>query len=108
MSRQWDLKYLHTLLRTAFCQSNDCSLFIKEKDGKFIALLVNIDDIMITGNCEETIKKRKEYLNSKFHIKDLGSRKYFLGWDEILRSNTGICLTKRNMHWSWILIGVLY
>ncbi|GKB53716.1 ribonuclease H-like domain-containing protein [Tanacetum coccineum] len=50
----------------------------KSKDNKFIALLIYVDDIVITGNCVKEIDQFKTYLKSKFNIKDLGSLKYFL------------------------------
>ncbi|GJZ72661.1 ribonuclease H-like domain-containing protein [Tanacetum coccineum] len=47
--------------------------------GVFLALLVYVDDIIITGNSISEIDKFKVYLNSKFTIKDFGKLKYFLG-----------------------------
>ncbi|GJS53917.1 ribonuclease H-like domain-containing protein [Tanacetum coccineum] len=58
---------------------NDHSLFTKSKNNKFIALLVYVDDIVITGNCMNEIENFKTFLKSKFKFKDLGSIKYFLG-----------------------------
>lgn len=46
------------------------------------------------GNNELAIAKFKSYLHSTFHIKDLGSPKYFLGI-EIARSDKGISLSQR-------------
>ena len=50
-----------------------------------IALLVYVDDIIITGSDKEGIIATKEFLKSMFEIKDLGEMKYFLGI-EICRS----------------------
>lgn len=52
-------------------------------------LLINVDDVLITGNFEDEINKVKEFLNKKFTFKDLGFAKYFLGL-EITRSNDGM------------------
>ncbi|KAL3745639.1 hypothetical protein ACJRO7_014715 [Eucalyptus globulus] len=46
------------------------------------------------GNNDSHVAKFKEYLHSTFHIKDLGSPKYFLGI-EIARSDKGISLSQR-------------
>nr|GEY02156.1 hypothetical protein [Tanacetum cinerariifolium] len=57
----------------------DYSLYTKYNDDKFIALLVYVDDIVITGNVDTGIKKFKLFFSAKFLIKDLGVLKYFLG-----------------------------
>ncbi|GKA67384.1 ribonuclease H-like domain-containing protein [Tanacetum coccineum] len=78
--RKWNEKLVSILKENGFVQSsNDHSLFTKSKSNKFIALLVYVDDIVITGNCVDEIDKFKIFLKSKFKIKDLGHLKYFLG-----------------------------
>ena len=52
-----------------------------------MALVVYVDDIVITGNDEVEINKFKQFLSSKFMIKDLGELKYFLGI-EVLKNDT--------------------
>ena len=61
----------------------------------FIALLVYVDDMVITGNDHACVVSLKSILDQKFRIKDLGSLKYFLGL-EIARNKNGISLTQRN------------
>ncbi|GJU50763.1 ribonuclease H-like domain-containing protein [Tanacetum coccineum] len=74
--RQWNKKLVETLPEASFLQSkDDHSLFVKNKDGKFLALLVYVDDIIITGNNNDEISKFKIFLNQKFKIKDLGELK---------------------------------
>nr|GEZ93146.1 ribonuclease H-like domain-containing protein [Tanacetum cinerariifolium] len=46
-----------------------------------------------TNNVDE-IEKFKEFLRTKFHIKDLGKLKYFLGI-EVLETDLGLCLSQR-------------
>ncbi|GJT18392.1 ribonuclease H-like domain-containing protein [Tanacetum coccineum] len=60
----------------------------------FIALLVYVDDIIITGNSLPEINKVKRFLKTKFMIKDLGKLKYFLGI-EVLYTSNGVCLNQR-------------
>ncbi|GJW95157.1 ribonuclease H-like domain-containing protein [Tanacetum coccineum] len=62
--------------------------------GVFLALLVYVDDIIITGNSVSEIEKFKVFLKSKFMIKDLGKLKYFLGI-EVVDNDKGICLNQR-------------
>ncbi|GJX80671.1 ribonuclease H-like domain-containing protein [Tanacetum coccineum] len=52
---------------------------VKRILGVFLALLVYVDDIIITGNSIFEIDKFKVFLNSKFMINDLGKLKLFLG-----------------------------
>lgn len=78
--RQWNLELSRKLQRLGFTQSNvDYCLFVKNIIGKFTAILVYVDDLLITGNSMEEIKKVKDKLHKLFSIKDLGSAQYFLG-----------------------------
>ncbi|GJX62299.1 ribonuclease H-like domain-containing protein [Tanacetum coccineum] len=72
---------------------NDHSLFVKNKDGLFLAPLVYMDDIVIRRNNVGEISKFKDFLNQKFKIKDLGELKYFLGI-EVLKMKNGLSLNK--------------
>ena len=88
--RQWLSKLSSKLLEYGFVQSYaDYSLFTYHKDGKYMALLVYIDDLVLTVNDSQTCSQFKEYLSQCFHIKDLGVLKYFLGL-EVARSPKGI------------------
>ncbi|KAL8157127.1 hypothetical protein AgCh_002003 [Apium graveolens] len=57
----------------------DHSLFVLHKSQSTVAVLVYVDDILITGNDKELISTVKSYLAQHFKIKDLGALKYFLG-----------------------------
>ena len=41
-------------------------------DGKIIVLIVYVDDIVLTGNHEEEMRRLKLLLSKEFEIKDLG------------------------------------
>ncbi|KAL0287825.1 UNVERIFIED_CONTAM: Retrovirus-related Pol polyprotein from transposon RE1 [Sesamum angustifolium] len=58
-----------------------------------VALLVYVDDVLITSSSEEEITKVKSFLDSAFTIKDLGPAKYFLAL-EIARSVAGTSITQ--------------
>ncbi|GJX73676.1 ribonuclease H-like domain-containing protein [Tanacetum coccineum] len=78
-----------------FSQSkSDYSLYTKSDKGVFLALLVYVDDIIITGSSISEIDKFKVFLKSRFMIKDLGKLKYFLGI-EVIDTDKGICLNQR-------------
>ena len=44
-----------------------------------MALLVYVDDIVITGPSIAIINSLKEFIHTQFKLKDLDSLKYFLG-----------------------------
>nr|GEV34384.1 hypothetical protein [Tanacetum cinerariifolium] len=78
--RQWNANLTTALAEHGFEQSKfDYSLYTKHRSGMFIALLVYVDDIVITGSDVEGINEFKLFLSTKFLIKDLGALKYFLG-----------------------------
>ena len=73
-----------------FQQSNsDHTLFLKHQSRKVIALIVYIDDMIITGDDKEEISKLQKQLSAKFEMKNLGGLKYFLGI-EVSKSKHGI------------------
>ncbi|GKA28268.1 ribonuclease H-like domain-containing protein [Tanacetum coccineum] len=88
--RQWNDKLTSTLIKSGFSQSKPDYFYTKSDKGVFLALLVYVDDIIITGNSVSEI----ENLKSKFMIKDLGKLKYFLGI-EVGDTEKGICLNQR-------------
>ncbi|KAJ0555649.1 putative RNA-directed DNA polymerase [Helianthus annuus] len=93
--RMWNEKLLSVLFELGFTQSKcDHSLFVKTSGLVIVVLLVYVDDIVITGNNEQEILHVKQFVQSKFLIKDLGILKYFLGI-EVLKVDDGLCLSQR-------------
>lgn len=70
------------------------SFFVQKTATGCAMLIVNVDDIIITGSDIKEIGKTKEDLKSKLNIKDLGQLQYFLGI-EVLRSDEGILLCQK-------------
>ncbi|KAB2628158.1 hypothetical protein D8674_032953 [Pyrus ussuriensis x Pyrus communis] len=94
-SRQWFIKLSCALRKVGYQQSKaDYSLFVRNHDGKFTALLVYVDDIILAGNNIQAIEDTKSFLFKQFKLKDLGQLRYFLGI-EIARSSKGITLSQR-------------
>nr|GEZ48781.1 ribonuclease H-like domain-containing protein [Tanacetum cinerariifolium] len=90
--RQWNHKLYKTLIEAGFEQSkNDHSLYIKNDGNMSLYILVNVDDLVITGNSKT--ENFKSFLNKKFKIKDLGELKYFLGI-EVLKTKNRLCLNQ--------------
>ncbi|XP_047158255.1 uncharacterized mitochondrial protein AtMg00810-like [Vigna umbellata] len=94
-SRQWFDKLSTFLISDNYVQSKfDHSLFIKKTSTDFTALLVYVDDIVLTRNSMSEITHIKTLLHHQFQIKDLGELKYFLEF-EVARSKKGIHLCQR-------------
>ena len=81
--------------KKGFRQSNsDHTLFLKNQNGKVTALIIYVDDMIITGNDNEEIIELQRHLAKEFEIKNLGGLKYFLGI-EVARSKHEIFLSQR-------------
>lgn len=92
------IKFSQALICFGFIQSKtDYSLFTKGSGDDFVALLVYVDDIVITSPNSRVINSLKSFLHSQFKLKDLGCFKYFLGI-EIACSKSGIVISKDIIH----------
>ncbi|KAL2236631.1 UNVERIFIED_CONTAM: Retrovirus-related Pol polyprotein from transposon RE1 [Sesamum indicum] len=86
---------VYMLHRYGFVQSShDHCLFILRTDAVFLALIVYVDDVLLTGNSLEAITDVKLYIDKLFTIKDLRHAKYFLGL-ELARSSHGTYVSQR-------------
>lgn len=93
--RCWFAKLSFALTNFGFQQSSsDHSLFTLLNHGVQLVVLVYVDDLIVCGNDSTTIQKFKVYLSKCFHMKDLGTLKYFLGV-EVARNPSGIFLCQR-------------
>ena len=80
-SRQWFAKFSQFLISLGFQQEKaDYSQFIKGQGTTFIALIVYVDDIIITGANVGLIRGLQAVLNRQFLLKDLGSLTFFLAY----------------------------
>lgn len=79
-SRQWNVEFSDFLKSIGCSQfNNDYCLFVKSYADSFMALLVYVDDVILTGTSITDLDDIKVALHSKFTIKDLGYLKCFLG-----------------------------
>ncbi|KAK4406569.1 Retrovirus-related Pol polyprotein from transposon RE1 [Sesamum angolense] len=94
-SRQWNIELTSKLESYGFKQSpHDHCQFIMRTDSLFLALIVYVDDVLLTGNSMAALTDVKQYLDNLFTIKDLGHAKYFLGL-ELARSSHVTYVTQR-------------
>lgn len=94
-SREWNAELCSTLLDFGLMQSKfDHCLFTMSVADGFLAMVVYVDDVLITGSSPILIQKLKDFLDRKFTIKDLHLAKFFLGM-EITRTSKGTFLCQR-------------
>ncbi|GJW59851.1 uncharacterized mitochondrial protein-like protein [Tanacetum coccineum] len=70
------------------------SLFTFTKGTQYIALLIYVDDILLSENDKSLIQAIKQQLDQQFNIKDLGSLHYYLGI-EIIQNSKGLVMSQR-------------
>jgi len=91
-SRQWYARLSSFLISHGYKQcASYHSLFLKHGFNIVIALLVYVDDIVLSGNDLIEIQAITQLLDNAFKIKDLGDLRYFLGL-EVARKPIGINL----------------
>nr|GFB86702.1 putative reverse transcriptase, RNA-dependent DNA polymerase [Tanacetum cinerariifolium] len=93
--RAWFGRFMLAMKRYGFKQSNSVhTMFLKIRKNHVTCLIIYVDDMVITRNYEEEIKRLKERLFTEFEMKDLGNLKYFIGI-EVLRSPKGIFICQK-------------
>ncbi|KAL0378501.1 UNVERIFIED_CONTAM: Retrovirus-related Pol polyprotein from transposon RE1 [Sesamum radiatum] len=90
--RAWYGKIAKFLTHSGYLMTSaDSSLFIKAKERKLAVVLVYVDDLIITCDCEEEVLQTKENLSVRFQMKELGHLKHFFGL-EVDHCETGMFL----------------
>ena len=94
--RAWFDWFYRTIRMAGYSQgqSDHTMLYRHLNGGGVIILIVNVDDMIITGSNEAEIQRLKGVLLTKFEVKDLGKLKYFLGM-EVAQSKEGIVVSQR-------------
>lgn len=72
---------------------SDHTMFYRNSCRKITILIVYVDDIVLTGDNHEELKRLKKALAIEFEIKDLGPLRYFLGL-EVARNRNGISISQ--------------
>jgi hypothetical protein len=87
-SRRWNLKFDQVIKKFGFKENDvDNCIYTKIKGGKFIILVLYVDDILLASSDKRMLHETKGFLSSNFDMKDLGEASYVLGI-EIHRDRT--------------------
>ena len=79
-SRQWYLKFDSTIRKFGFKENvEDNCVYAKFKNGKFIFLVLYVDDILLASSDVSLLLETKKFLSSNFDMKDLGEASFVLG-----------------------------
>ncbi|BFG42330.1 hypothetical protein CerSpe_286040 [Prunus speciosa] len=93
--RAWFGRFTNSMKRFGYTpSSSDHTLFFKRRGGKLTALIIYVDDMVVTGNDNEEMQNLQKLLGSEFEMKELGELQYFLGI-EVARSKHDIFLSQR-------------
>ncbi|CAM8999306.1 unnamed protein product [Rhodiola kirilowii] len=78
--RAWNIKLDNTLLSLGFTKSPlEHAVYKKGRGASFLLVGVYVDDLVITGACEEESVKFKRQMTETFKMNDLGLLSYYLG-----------------------------
>jgi hypothetical protein len=79
-SRQWYLKFDRTIKNFGFKENIEYNcVYTKFKNGKYIFLILYVDDILLASSDVSLLLETKKFLSSKFDMKDLGEAYFVLG-----------------------------
>jgi hypothetical protein len=78
--RQWYLEFDETIKKFGFKENEkDNCIYAKFKNGKFIFLILYVDDILLASSDANLLLETKKFLSSNFDMKDLSEASFVLG-----------------------------
>jgi hypothetical protein len=90
-SRQWYLKFDRTIKNFGFKENiEDNCVYTKFKNGRYIFLILYVDDILLASSDVSLLLETKKFLSSKFDMKDLGEASFVLGIEIHRDRNKGV------------------
>eukprot|EP00253_Pinus_taeda_P024503 PITA_24503 len=92
--RAWYSRIDSYLLENGFdkCEGEP-TVYIKEKDGKLLIVVLYVDDVIFTGNDDYLIENFKVVMKEEFEMTDMGLLRYFLGI-EVDQNENGIFISQ--------------
>ena len=78
-SRQWYLKFDSTIRKFGFQENvEDNCVYAKFTNGKYIFLVLYVDDILLASSDVNLLLEIKKFLSAKFDMKNLGEASFVL------------------------------
>jgi hypothetical protein len=103
-SRQWYLKFHEKIKSFGFHENiEDNCVYAKFKNGKFIFLILYVDDILLASSDVSLLLEMKKFLSSHFDMKDLGDASYVLGIEIHRDRKNGILGLSQNAYLEKVL-----
>jgi hypothetical protein len=103
-SRQGYLKFNETLRSFGFKENKDDNcIYAKFKSGKFIFLILYVDDILLTSSDVSLLLETKRFLSSNFDMNDLGEVSFVLGIETRRDRRKGILGLSQNAYLEKVL-----
>eukprot|EP00253_Pinus_taeda_P011792 PITA_11792 len=92
--RAWYSRIDSYLLENGFdkCEGEP-TVYIKEKDGKLLIVVLYVDDVIFKGNDDYLIENFKAVMKEEFEMTDMGMLRYFLGI-EVDQNENGIFISQ--------------
>ena len=76
------MKFDSTVRKFRFQENvEDNCVYVKFKNGKYIFLVLYVDDISLASSDVNLLLETKKFLSSKFDMKDLGEASFVLGME---------------------------
>eukprot|EP00253_Pinus_taeda_P010497 PITA_10497 len=92
--RAWYSRIDSYLLENGFDKcKGEPTVYIKEKDGKLLIVVLYVDDVIFTGNDDYLIENFKTIMKEEFEMTDMGLLRYFLGI-EVDQNENGIFISQ--------------
>ncbi|EOY20677.1 Cysteine-rich RLK (RECEPTOR-like protein kinase) 8, putative [Theobroma cacao] len=93
--RRWYSRINDHFIHRGFVKSqNEATLYTLELGNKLLLIVsLYVDDLLVTGNCEQALQNFKSQMQTEFEMSDLGLMRYFLGL-EVHHLRTGIWLSQ--------------
>ncbi|KAK1413803.1 hypothetical protein QVD17_35586 [Tagetes erecta] len=93
--KQWHQKFDDAVLSNGYMinQADKCVYSKFDKSGKGVIICLYVDDMLIFGTSQDQVDKTKEFLSSKFSMKDMGEAEVILGI-RITRENNKISISQ--------------